>query len=70
MEGIGKAIECLLWIAGLAVAFVIGLFMSLGIYIWLNHEPVVRSTHPIQPSIELEINNNQVDTIYIYREQE
>lgn len=66
MEGLGQAIGCLLWIAGLAVAFVIGL----SIYIWFTREPVVRSTHPIQPSIELEVNNNQVDTIYVYREQE
>ncbi len=65
-NAIGEAIGCLLWIAGIAVAFVIGLT----IYIWLNSEPVVRSTHPIQPSIELEVNNNQVDTIYVYREQE
>lgn len=65
-NAIGEAIGCLLWIAGLAVAFVIGL----SIYIWFTREPVVRSKHPIQPSIELEINNNQVDTIYVYREQE
>ncbi len=67
-DGIGKAIVCLLWIAGIAVAGLIGFAVY---YIVRINDPVqVRSSYPLQPTIELQINNNQVDTIYVYTEPE
>jgi hypothetical protein len=33
---------------------------------WLWIDDVIRSTEPIKPRIDLIINNNQIDTIYVY----
>ena len=34
---------------------------------WLFISDVIKSTEPITPEIELIINDNNVDTLYIYR---
>jgi hypothetical protein len=65
---IGEAIGCLVWIAGIAAA----LLLALAVYFLVKvNDPVqVRSSYPLQPTFELQLNNNQVDTIYVYTEPE
>ena len=65
---IGEAIGCLLWIAGIAIAGLLG--FAIYFLVKVNDPVQVRSSYPLQPTIELQINSNQVDTIYVYTEPE
>jgi hypothetical protein len=65
---IGEVIGCLAWIAGIAVAGLIG--FAIYFLVKVNDPVQVRSSYPLQPTIELQLNNNQVDTIYVYTEPE
>lgn len=59
-DGIGTAFGCL---GGIIVLFFVIIFI-LGIKT-CNKEIV--SNEPITPTIRLEVNNNQIDTLYIYK---
>jgi len=67
-NAIAEAIDCLLWIAGIAVAGLIG--FAIYFLVKVNDPVQVRSSYPLRPTIELQINNNQVDTVYVYTEPE
>lgn len=52
------------------VAVVVAIVSIIGLIVmgltFLFHDHSIKSDKPIQPKIELVINNNQVDTVYIY----
>jgi archaellum biogenesis protein FlaJ (TadC family) len=57
-------------IIGMLVAVALLVFAIWGVWElidWLFIDEVIKSTKPITPEIELIINNNEVDTLYIYR---
>lgn len=54
---------------GLIITFLVIFFITTGISVWLylNKPAIIKSETPIKPEIELIIENNQVDTLYIYK---
>ena len=37
--------------------------------VWLFTDKVVKSRFPIRPTIELTVNNNKIDTVYVYTQK-
>jgi hypothetical protein len=62
MNDLGSAIVTLVVLGMLFV-------LSIWVGVWLFTDTEVRSKNIIKPTIELEINNNKVDTIYIYTQK-
>lgn len=57
-------------IVGMLVAvalFVFAIWGAWELIDWLFIDEVIKSSEPIKPEIELIINDNEVDTLYIYR---
>jgi hypothetical protein len=65
-RGIGEAIGCLFATAIIGVILTI-IFGGGLIYSFFSKDKI-ESTKPIQPQIELVIEDNKVDTIYVYIE--
>lgn len=61
MEGIGKGLTGILIMVSLVSMF----FGAVAVWSMLRDNPL-KSTVPIEPRIELTINNNQIDTLYVY----
>ena len=59
MNDLGSAIVTLV-VLGMLLVFTIWLG------VWMFTDNVIRSQKPIKPTIELTVNNNKVDTIYVY----
>jgi len=62
MNDLGSAIVTLV---------VLGMLFILSIWfgVWFFTDKEIRSKTIIKPTIELEINNNKVDTIYVYTQK-
>ena len=52
---------------GIIIGLMVWGSVELGKLIW-GGDGAIRSTLPIEPEIELVIENNKVDTIYVYRQ--
>jgi len=61
-EGLGQALGCALVIVIIITASIFGFG---GYFIFSNDK--LESRKPIIPTIKLEVNNNKVDTIYVYQ---
>lgn len=65
-KGIGEAIGCLFYTA------IIGVVLTIIFGGWITWnffgKDEIKSTTPIQPQIELVVEDNKVDTIYVYIE--
>lgn len=61
MPQIGKLISYLLW----TVLILLTLTIMLGSILLLKKNEI-KSTKPIQPQIEIIVEDNKVDTIYVY----
>lgn len=59
MNDLGNAIVTLVV---LSMLFVFAIWGG----VWMFTDNVIRSKKPIKPKIELVVNNNKVDTIYVY----
>jgi len=69
VRGIFDGIVTMLITLGIAIGLACwGIFSLIS---WaFGGDGAIRSEHPIKPEIELVIVNNEVDTFYVYREQE
>ena len=65
VEGLGRAIGCLFWVAGLALIFSIGAGSYVA-YDFFSTEKI-ESPKKIEPEIKLTTDGKVVDTIYVYK---
>lgn len=64
-SGIGQGIAKMLTVIAVLVAIVVFALTAGGA--WLLSTDNIESEHRLEPEIRLIINNNQVDTLYIYK---
>ena len=64
MSDYGFDLRPLVWLGAIVALAVWGCW-GLVDYLWIDD--AIRVTEPIQPTIEYEVHNNVIDTIYVYR---